>query len=307
MTTITDKKLQDKIMKEKTLEMKKVIELIKQNMYEKKNTIPKALISTKEKHIIKEPIPRMERFGTKPKNKNFGNRPCRYCSAPNWTPLHLCPATEANCNKWGKKGHYAKACRQKFNNNRTVKRLTEEERSEPNDSSCESDEDIQHIKEIKKIEQTNKHYTATVKSIGISKEFVFDTGSPISIMPPVKRIMKPTEIQKVTNWYQDVNKNEVKFLRSNNKQKMEIQKTERIDITPLLGMDWTRTFKLTIGRIQLAENNQSEQDKIFGKFRDLFENNETIKDTEIKIQLKPGHYPIKQKQDRYHYTYKKTS
>ena len=52
MTAITDKKLRDKIMKEKTLELKKVIELIKQNTYEKKNkknTIPEALKSTKEK------------------------------------------------------------------------------------------------------------------------------------------------------------------------------------------------------------------------------------------------------------------
>ena len=81
----------------------------------------------------------------------------------------------------------------------------------------------------------------------------------------------------------------------NNKQKMEILITERTDITPLLGMDWMRTFKFTIGRIQLAENNQSEKEKIFEKFRDLFENNETIKDTEIKTQLKPGHYPIKQR------------
>ena len=39
-------------MKEKTLEMKKIIELIKQNTYEKKNeknTSPEALISTKER------------------------------------------------------------------------------------------------------------------------------------------------------------------------------------------------------------------------------------------------------------------
>ena len=214
MTAITDKKLRDKIMKEKTLEMKKIIDLIKQNTYEKKNkknTIP-ALISTKEKHIIKEePIQRMERFGTRPKNKNFGNRPCRFCSVPNWTPLHKCPATDANCNKCGKKGHYAKACRQKFNNNRTVKRLTEDEMNEPNESSCESEESIHHIKEIKKIEETNKHYTANVKINGIMKEFIIDTGSPISIMPPDKRIMKPTELQKLSNRYQDVNKNEVKF------------------------------------------------------------------------------------------------
>ena len=294
-------------MKEKTLEMKKVIELIKQNTYEKKNkknTIPEALISTKEKHIIKEePIQRMERYGTKPKNKYFGNRPCRYCSTPNWTPMHKCPATEVNCNKCGKKGHYAKACRQKFSNNRTVKRLTEDETNELNESSCESEEDIQHIKEIKKIEETNKHYTAIVKINGITKEFIIDTGSPISIMPPDQRIMKLTEIQKVTNRYQDVNKNEVKFRGKvpvnieyeNNKQKMEILITERTDITPLLGMDWMKAFKLTIGKIQLAENSQSEKERIFGKFRDLFENNETIKDTEKKIQLKSRHHPVKQK------------
>ena len=194
MTAITDKNLQYKIMKEKFLQMKKTIELIKQNTYEKKNkknTIPEALISRKEKHIIKEePIQRMERYGAKPKNKKFGNRPCRYCNAPNWTPLHKWPATEVNCNKCGKKGHYAKACRHKFSSSRTVKRLTEDEMKDPNKSSFESEEDIQHIKEIKKIEETNKHHTATVKINGIAKEFIFDTGSPISIIPPDKRIMK---------------------------------------------------------------------------------------------------------------------
>ena len=106
MTAITDKKLRHKIMKEKTLEMKKTIELIKQNTSEKKNkknTIPEALISTKEKHIIKdEPIQRRERYGAKLENKKFGNRPCRYCKAPNLTPLHKCLATEVNCNKCGK-------------------------------------------------------------------------------------------------------------------------------------------------------------------------------------------------------------
>ena len=71
--------------------------------------------------------------------------------------------------------------------------------------------------------------------------------------------------------------------------------TERTDITPLLGMDWMKKFKLRIGKIQLAEENQSERQKVFNKFTDLFENNETIKDTEIYIQLKPGHYPVKQK------------
>ena len=76
---------------------------------------------------------------------------------------------------------------------------------------------------------------------------------------------------------------------------MEILITERTDITPLLGMDWMKKFKLTISRIQLAENNQSEREKVFNKFPDLFENNETVKDTEMNIQLKPGHYTVKQK------------
>ena len=60
-------------------------------------------------------------------------------------------------------------------------------------------------------------------------------------------------------------------------------------------MDWMKTIRITIGRIQLAENNQSEKERNLNKFPDLFENNETIKDTEIETQLKPGYFPVKQK------------
>ena len=117
-------------------------------------------------------------------------------------------------------------------------------------------------------------------------------------MPPDERIMKAIEVQKPTNRYQDVNKSEVKFRGkipvNIEYEKREILITERTDITPLLGMDWMKTFKLTIGRIQLAKNNQSELEKKFNKFPGLFENNETIKDTEIKIRLKPRHLSVKQ-------------
>ena len=75
---------------------------------------------------------------------------------------------------------------------------------------------------------------------------------------------------------------------------MEVLITERSDITPLLGMDWMKIFKLTIRRIPLAKNNQSEKEKIINNFLDLFENNKRIKDNEIKTQLKPGHFPVKQ-------------
>ena len=57
----------------------------------------------------------------------------------------------------------------------------------------------------------NKYLTTTVKINGTEKEFIIDTGSPISIMPADKTMMKDTEIQKVRHRLQDVNKNEVKF------------------------------------------------------------------------------------------------
>ena len=281
---------------------------MKQNTYDKKNkknTIPEASISTKEKHMIKEePIQRMERFGTRPKNKNFGNRTCRFCNAPNWTPMHKCPALEANCNKCGKKGHYAKECRQKFNNNQPNSEKTNRRR---NERTGRINKRIRGEHTPHKRNQEDKRNEQTLHS-GNTKEWgeermIIDTGSPISIMPPDERITKSTENQKTTNRYQDVNKNEVKFRgkipvnieHENNNQKMEIPITDRTDITPLLGMDWIKKFKLTMRRIQLAENNQSEREKKFNKFADLIENNDTIKDTEINIQIKPGHYQVKQK------------
>ena len=57
----------------------KKIELIKQNTYEKKNkqnTIPEALISTKQKHMIKEePIQRMEQPYRNGEDKIRGKTP----------------------------------------------------------------------------------------------------------------------------------------------------------------------------------------------------------------------------------------
>ena len=213
--------------------------------------------------IKEEQIQRRERFGTNPKNEQFGNQPCRFCNAPNWSPIHKCPALDANCSKCGKKGHFAKACRQRTYNNRTVKRLTEDGTQQPNEPTSESGESIHHIKEIKAIEEKNKHYTATIKINGVKKEFIIDTGSPITIMPPDERIMKHAERQKITNRYRDVKKNEVKFRRKipvnieyeNSKQKMEILITEITDITPLLGMEKDENIqinhrKITIGRKQ---------------------------------------------------------
>ena len=76
---------------------------------------------------------------------------------------------------------------------------------------------------------------------------------------------------------------------------MGILITGRTDITPLLRIHWMKKFRITIGRFQLAANNQSEKEIVIVKFPDFFENNRTIKDTEMKTQLQPGYYPVKQK------------
>ena len=159
MTTITDNILRNKIMKEETLEMKKNnFQLIKQNTYDKKNkknTIFESFFKTKEKQLTKEePIQRIEKFGTGPKTKFTGTQPCRFCNNPSWNPLHECPASESNCINCGKKGNYARACRQRRQNNKgIVKKLTEETEDEPNESLSELDESIRHIEEMKNIEE----------------------------------------------------------------------------------------------------------------------------------------------------------
>ena len=87
MTALTDTKLRDKLMKEKKLELKKTIEMIKQNTYERENrnnTIPEASISNREKEIKEEPIQRMERSVTRPKNNIANEKPCKFSNAPNW-------------------------------------------------------------------------------------------------------------------------------------------------------------------------------------------------------------------------------
>ena len=158
----------------------------------------------------------------------------------------------------------------------------------------ESESSIYTSGRINRIVDKNKKLTTTVRMNGIEKEFIIDTGSPISIMPADKEIMKETEIQKIKQRYQGVNKNEVKFRgevpveqKKNKKQKLQLLITERNDITPPLGIDWLKKFKLTIRNIRTDRNSQSEKRRVISNFQDLFKNT-----AEINIQLKPGHYPV---------------
>ena len=143
-----------------------------------------------------------------------------------------------------------------MNNNQTARKLTENEvTSEPNESMSESDTSINRLEEIKTIEDKRKQYTVVVRINGI-KERISNRHRITSNKNATRGANneKKAVIQKVTNRYRDVNKHEVKFRGKvlvnmeykNNKQKIEILRTDQTDITPLLGMDCMRNFKLTI-------------------------------------------------------------
>ena len=117
---------------------------------------------------------------------------------------------------------------QQSNSENTVKNTSEEVTNEQDESTSESDESIHHIREINKINEMSKHFTAVVQINGTKKDFIIDAGTPISIMPPDERIMKSTEMQKITNRYQDVNKNEVKVEGNSSKHRIRKKQTENV-------------------------------------------------------------------------------
>ena len=72
--------------------------------------------------------------------------------------------------------------------------------------------------------------------------------------------------------------------------------TEQEDIKPLIGMDWLREFNWTTRSIEgtTTTSDQSEKEKINTNFEKFFKKNQTVNETEIKAQLRPGHPPTKQ-------------
>ena len=88
ITSITDKKLQEKLMREKTLNLKTTVELITQNSYDprhKQSTIPAAL--AKDKEIKEEPIQKVQpKIGT---HNIHARQKTRYATiARKWATSH---------------------------------------------------------------------------------------------------------------------------------------------------------------------------------------------------------------------------
>ena len=106
-------KLLEKLLKEKELDVSKVVEQMQQNTYnckDKKHTMPAALKSNREKGIKEEPkhrITHTRKHGTRPQERP-NERNWRNCDAPNWNPNQNCPARETVCYKRKKKRYFAK-------------------------------------------------------------------------------------------------------------------------------------------------------------------------------------------------------
>ena len=141
-----------------------------------------------------------------------------------------------------------------------------------------------------------------MKINGKYQNFTIHTGSPDTSMPNNSELCNQKDIQPLKERYQDVNKNEIKLLGKVSTDiecngeitKLAILITQRNDKTLLLGVNRLKQLSITINKILLDEpTNQSNA--IHTKVHKLFETKHTIKNTEVKIQIKPGCCSIQQK------------
>ena len=136
-------------------------------------------------------------------------------------------------------------------------------------------------------------------------EFIIDTGSPVTMIPP---IVNSLEMHKTTKCFVDVNKNPIRFKGEATvevkteecKKTLSILVTENENTQPLLGLDWLDTLEIGLqgnnkpNIIRHVENDE-RREKIVNEYENFFENNHTIKDLTIDINLKPESKPIQPK------------
>ena len=111
ITSITDKKLREKFIREKTLNLKSTMDLVTQDSYEKRHkqsTIPPAL--AKEKEIIKDTIqkiqPRNHRKNTEIIAKNNN---CGFCGQQNWSTIAQMPGKNGRMQQLPQNGTLCKS------------------------------------------------------------------------------------------------------------------------------------------------------------------------------------------------------
>ena len=187
ITSITDKKLRENLIREKTLNLKSIMNLVTQDSYErrhKQSTIPPAL--AKEKEINEEPNKKYNR-GT---NKTTGKMPTQQRRtitvdfADSKTGHHHINArlerknvTTATKRDSSRECVAAKPIAQKKQKNYYLEETyNEEEEKEP--------EELQQVTQINRVlPDKNDNYGIKQKINGKYQNFTFDTGSPVKIMP----------------------------------------------------------------------------------------------------------------------------
>ena len=109
-------------------------------------------------------------------------------------------------------GHFARVCRSKQNRNDQRRIIYLEETSSEEEEESEPEE-IRQITQINKIlPDNNDQYGVEMIINGEKQKFIIDTGSPVTIMPYDQKIHKTKKIKPMKEKYQDVNKNEFKFM-----------------------------------------------------------------------------------------------
>ena len=164
--------------------------------------------------------------------------------------------------------------------------------------------EIDHILSVNEINRVDFYKTILLVE-GQPIEFVIDTGSPVTIIPP---IIDLKNIKVTPKCYVDVNKTPIKFrgeamvdVKTERSQvTLPILITEKINTQPLLGLDWLD--KLEIGLQGNKETNiirnievNERGEKILKDYENRFKNNHTINDLTIDSQLKKDAKPIQQK------------
>ena len=302
--TINDKKARDTYFKS-PLKLRTVLETIELDNYNRKygDKKPRSKRSKKtssnsssngEQVAFTKPVRKRRPLDTE--RKKPPTRNCHFCGKPNWTSEHNCPAQKSLCNICKKTGHFAGVCKSK-----TVNRIHEEDETDSNTESWPEVDHIQSTNGVNRIE----FYKAILLVEGQPIEFIIDTGSPITIIPP---IINSKKLAKTAKCFVDVNKNPIKFKgealvevkTEKSRVMLSCLVTENKDTQPLLGLDWLDKLEIglqgnrktnIIRNITVDERNT----KVLDELEDLFKNNHTIEGLTIDIQLKEDVKPIQQK------------
>ena len=302
--TIKDKKARDKF-KKGPLKIQLVMETIEHDNYNRKYGDKKprtkkpgkeSTNSSTSSELIGHTNQARKRKPQINEKKKFSNRNCRFCGKPNWSLEHICPARRAQCNNCKKMRHFANLSKFK-----TVSRVNEATSSDSNTEKWPEIDQIQSVNSINRVD----FYKTILLVQGQPIEFIIDTGSPLTSIPPIINV---TETKKTTKNFVYVNKNPIKFKgevlvevkTEKGKEILPILITESKNTQPLLGLDWLDKLEVGLqGSKKTSVIRHVEEDerreRIINEHEDLFKNNHTIKNFTFDIQLKKDVKPIQQK------------